>query len=186
MSISTGATETIHPASAQSVKNPSERKMSQMEKPIRSGSLPTGKCVAAAQPTERNHPQQMPPNKISHTVWRAIIASGRKRTPGCIRRKAKLRPNPEITIHASAASGISQRSSCAISGSYFVTARLNAPAASHGFEGSMLLSPDSSGVSIVKTCCNRDQHASRNGTPKSHRHPTSTATMAGRLNIRPI
>src|SRR6185437_16025336 len=82
ISIRIGATETIQPTSAHKVKKPRERKMSQMENPIRSGSLPGGKCVLAAKATERNQPQQMAPKRISQTVWSAIIAVGRKRTPG--------------------------------------------------------------------------------------------------------
>src|SRR5580658_5129472 len=99
--------------SAQTVKNPRERKIAQHEKPMRSGSTPVVMCVVETHAIERNHAQKVALNSASHPACKIIICNGRKDNrgirSGSSRLRTRLRPNPETTTQTNAATGASQR-----------------------------------------------------------------------------
>src|ERR1035438_453879 len=107
--MTSGAIESAQLRSAQAVKKPSERKITQTAKPIRSGSTLGVMCVEATHCMELNHPQQVRAKKASQAACRAIIATGRKDNVESIRFRMKLRPRPETTTQASPATGRSHR-----------------------------------------------------------------------------
>ena len=111
-SITSGAIDSAQLTSAHMVKNPSERKIAQKEKPIKSGSASVVMCVAETHAIERNHAQKIAPSIASHPACKIIICTGRKDnrgiSSGSSRFKTMLRPTPETTTQTNAATGASQ------------------------------------------------------------------------------
>src|SRR6185369_3483766 len=136
--------------------------------------------VAATHEIERNHAQHTAQNNASHTPCKITMTVGRKRTPGSIRLSTRLRPTPETTIQITAAIGASQYNSLATKGLYRANPSLSCAAAIHGFCPLISDRPDRKSGSAVRMECNRVQHTSRNGTPKTQRHRTSSAVIDGR------
>ena len=72
--------------------------------------------MAAVHWMERNQPQQVAPNAASHAACKTIVSMSRKGRRGSMRLKTRLRPRPERTTQANAATGSSQRSTAVMWG----------------------------------------------------------------------
>ena len=105
-----------------------------------------------------------------------------------MRLSTRLRPRPETTTHTSAAIGASHRSSFATK--WLVVATNPSPscaAAIHGFCASISDRPEAFKRQAQQEWnASRAQQTSRNGTPKTQRHATSSAVIDGRRNTQPI
>src|ERR1035441_4037976 len=160
--------------------------MAQNEKPIRSGSPPAEICVAAAHVMARYQPQKVANSPARNADCNAIISFGLNSRTGSMRFRTALRPSPETTTQASAASGTNECSTEAKCGWYSAQAWESCTAATQGFWGLIAFSPVDSSGRAARICFVCIQQAPRSGIPKTQRQATSIRVSEGRANTQPI
>ena len=173
--------ETAQLISAQTVKNPSERKISphRVADQIRFSLGSDMRCRNPrdrAKPCPAYGPEQRQPHTLQNHHDRRTKTHARLDPPQHQVAANSLKRQPRSPPRSAQANAVrSLRRACIATTHHSVALPRST--------GSARLIPDrpeASSGSVVRMECNRVQHTSRNGTPKTQRHATSSAVIDGR------